>query len=153
MPPFGRKVALPTEAAQAAAVGDLNRDGHPDLVFAQSAGFWEYRGGDALASPSRIFWGSADGYQRDNFLDLEAAGASDVAVADLNGDGWPEVILANRERNGKFDIGSYQPVAEPAVRLRRRASERNYGFPPTSPNTSTPLETIRREAAGGFGFR
>lgn len=107
MPPFERKVTLPTEAAQAAAVGDLNRDGYPDLVFAQSAGFWEYRGGDALASPSRVFWGSADGYQRENFLDLEAAGAAAVAIADLNGDGWPEVILANRERDGKFNIGSY----------------------------------------------
>ena len=106
-PPFRRKVGLPTQAAQNAAVADLNRDDYPDLVFALSAGFWEYRGGSALASPSRIFWGSKEGFARDRFTDLEAAGASDVAAADLNGDGWPEIILANRERAGKFAIDSF----------------------------------------------
>src|SRR5262245_14423641 len=105
--PFARKVTLPTEAAQQAAVGDLNRDGYPDLVFALSAGFWEYRGGSALASPSRIFWGSRDGYGRDRFTDLEAAGASDVAIADLDQDGWPDVVLANREKQGRGDTDSF----------------------------------------------
>src|SRR6185295_19713414 len=72
-PPFKRKVSLPTQAAQGAAVADLNRDGYPDIVFALSAGFWEYRGSSALASPSRIYWGSRDGYRPDRFTDLEAA--------------------------------------------------------------------------------
>jgi hypothetical protein len=106
-PPFRRKVSLPTQAAQGAAVADLNRDGHPDIVFALSAGFWEYRGGAALASPSRIFWGAGDGFTRERFTDLEASGAADVAAEDLNGDGWPEVVFANREQAGKFAVDSY----------------------------------------------
>src|SRR5437763_2702390 len=105
--PFARKVSLPTEAAQRAAVADLNGDGYPDVVFALSAGHWEYRGGKALASPSRIFWGSKDGFARENFTDLAADGASDVAIADLNKDGWPDIVFANRERDGKFDINSF----------------------------------------------
>ncbi|MBI4606497.1 MAG: VCBS repeat-containing protein [Planctomycetes bacterium] len=104
--PFARKVSLPTEAAQQAAAGDLNVDGHPDIVFALSAGFWEYRGGSALASPSRIFWGSKDGYSLDRFTDIEAAGASDVAIADLNQDAWPDLVLANREKEGRGDTDS-----------------------------------------------
>lgn len=107
VPPFARKTLLPTEAAQAAAVGDLNRDGHLDLVFAQSAGFWEYRGGSALASPIKIYWGSTEGYTAKNFLDLEAAGASAVAIADLDGDEWPDLVVANRENAGKSDTDSF----------------------------------------------
>ncbi|WP_428938597.1 FG-GAP repeat domain-containing protein [Fontivita pretiosa] len=105
--PFATKIALPTEAAQSAAVGDLNRDGYPDIVFAQSAGFWEYRGGGALASPSRIYWGSASGYSPDRFLDIEASGASDVEIADLNRDGWLDLVIANRENNGKWETNSF----------------------------------------------
>jgi hypothetical protein len=108
VPPFARKIELPTQAAQSAAVADFNRDGRPDIAFAQSAGFWEYRGSStALQSPSRIYWGTASGFDAEKFTDIEAAGASDAEAADLNKDGWPDLVLANRERAGKFDIGSY----------------------------------------------
>ena len=56
--PFWKKVALPTEAAQQAAVGDLNKDGFPDIVFALSAGFWEYRGGNAVGLAFAHFLGT-----------------------------------------------------------------------------------------------
>ncbi|HEV2294784.1 MAG TPA: VCBS repeat-containing protein [Tepidisphaeraceae bacterium] len=105
--PFGSKQTLPTEAAQSAAVGDLDSDGYPDIVFALSAGFWEYRGGSTLASPSRIFWGGAEGYARDRYTDIEAAGASDVAIADLNHDGALDVVLANREKEGNPQTDSF----------------------------------------------
>lgn len=96
-PPFVRKVTLPTQAAQSAAVGDINRDGFPDIVFALSAGFWEYRVGVAARPPSRIYWGAKDGFDRGRATDIEAAGASDAALGDLNGDGWLDLVLANRE--------------------------------------------------------
>jgi hypothetical protein len=106
--PFAQKTVLPTEAAQAAAIGDLNKDGHPDIVFAQSAGFWEYRGqANALASPSRIYWGSKEGYSPEKFLDVEASGASDAEIADLDKDGWTDLVIANRERAGKWDVTSF----------------------------------------------
>jgi hypothetical protein len=112
--PFERRIELPTQSAQNAAVGDLNRDGHLDIVFAFSVGFSEYRNQDQeYTSPSRIYWGSADGFSSDNHSDLPAMGASDVAIADLNDDGWLEVLFANASRESEFafkaetDIDSY----------------------------------------------
>ena len=108
-PPFNAKLTLPTRAAQHCVIADLNKDGHPDLVFALSAGFWEYRatGPKGYESPSRIFWGAATGYDRSRSTDLPALGAAAVAVADLNGDNWPDLVFANREKSGDPNVPSY----------------------------------------------
>ena len=108
--PFAQKVTLPTRAAQMSAVADLNQDGYADIVFALSAGFWEYRaaGRDGgYESPSRIYWGSKQGYHADNRQDLPAQGSSAVAVTDLNQDSWPDIVFANQERRGDPDVNSY----------------------------------------------
>lgn len=108
-PPFERKATLPTRAAQHSAVADLNKDGYPDIVFALSAGFWEYRatGPAGYESPSRIYWGSAQGFDKARKTDLPALAASAVAVADLNKDSWPDIVFANREKAGVFDAESF----------------------------------------------
>jgi hypothetical protein len=108
--PFARKITLPSRAAQRSAVEDLNKDGYPDIVFAFSAGFWEYRKGGregGYAAPSRIYWGSKEGFGGERYTDLPAFGASAVAIADLNQDSWPDIAFANREDAGNTDISSY----------------------------------------------
>ena len=108
--PFSRQLTLPTRAAQRSAIGDLNRDGHLDIIFALSAGFWEYRAGfrdGGYESPCPIYWGSEKGFDPKNSTDLPALGASDVAVEDLNGDSWPDVVFANQEAGGNADVNSF----------------------------------------------
>ncbi len=76
------------------ALGDVNGDGRPDLFVGARviAGAWP------LPAPSRIYLRAADGgWVRDtlNAKILSSLGLVSAAVfADLDGDGWPELIVA-----------------------------------------------------------
>lgn len=107
--PFGKKFSLPTQAAQHAAAADLNRDGYVDVVFAFSGGLWEYRANpfESYKNPSRIYWGAAEGFNRDRFTKLPTFATSSVAIADLDADGWPDLVLASHEVEGKKDVDSH----------------------------------------------
>ncbi|MGH9579011.1 MAG: FG-GAP-like repeat-containing protein, partial [Terriglobales bacterium] len=43
---------------------------------------------------SYVYWGSSKGFDARNRIELPTQGAEAVAVADLNGDGWPEIVFA-----------------------------------------------------------
>ena len=91
----GRRTELPTLAASGVGAGDLNRDGHQDLVFANS------HDGKILDVPSYIYWGSSTGFAPYLRTDLQGFDATSVNVADLDGDGNQEVVLVNR-MSGKY---------------------------------------------------
>jgi hypothetical protein len=102
-----RRLGLPTLGASAAAVHDLNQDGNLDLVFANSTGGRDRLGGGGKTS--YIYWGSADGVPADRFSAdrmhrLTTGISTDVEIADLNGDGAPEILFSN-EGEGQ-DAGS-----------------------------------------------
>ena len=67
------------------AIADLNRDGFLDLIYPN--GFSEY---------SQIFWGTGEGYDPKKFTRVEAYGAPHVLAADMDADGWLELILHQR---------------------------------------------------------
>jgi hypothetical protein len=80
---------LPTTGATGSAVGDVNGDGYPDLVFCHT---WE---GEEYAVESRVWYGSADGYVETNAVTVPTSGATEAAVADIDGDGHGDVVFAN----------------------------------------------------------
>jgi hypothetical protein len=101
--PFKERIELPGSNAQKPAIGDLNRDGYPDIVFAFSGGFWEYRDKSKEgSSPSRIYWGSKEGYDPQNFTNIQTMGATDVVIADLNKDDWPDLVFANGQGESSY---------------------------------------------------
>ena len=51
-----RRLELPTLGASGVASSDVNGDGHPDLIFANS------HDGTTYDVPSYIYWGSPSGY-------------------------------------------------------------------------------------------
>ncbi len=90
------RTELPTNWASGVAAADLNADGYPDLVFANQG----VEPGLDNISPktpldSFIYWGSATGFDVARRTALAAHGSSDVAIADVNHDGFPDIAFVN----------------------------------------------------------
>ncbi len=74
-------------------IADLNRDGWADVVFCPNP--------SGVQHPRRfltIIWGGPDGWpagRANGFLPVY--GVAGIAVADLNGDGWPDIATLNQK--------------------------------------------------------
>lgn len=84
-------IRLPTRAASVARIADLDGDGRPEVIFAGGDTVFIYWNRDGRVSPDRVTRLEVDGFKAQF-----QRGAVGVAVADVNGDGLPELILATR---------------------------------------------------------
>ncbi len=83
------RTLLPTLAAYAVEVDDLDADGFPELLFPCSYG------DGSFACESYVYWGSAAGYDAHAVTMLPGEGVRDVFAADLDLDGWSDIVLAS----------------------------------------------------------
>ena len=84
---------LPSDRAKATAAADLNHDGYIDLVVA-NAGSDPWRPIDS-GETSYIYWGGKQGFSAGHRTELATQNAYSVAIADLDGDGSPDLVFAN----------------------------------------------------------
>ncbi len=99
--PVGYSLAQPSPMPQAVAIGDLNNDGKPDVVVA-SAG---QPGSSGMVS---VLLGNGDGTLQAPQNTTVNAGAQSIALADFNGDGKLDAVVAafgNQANGGGSDAG------------------------------------------------
>jgi len=86
---------LPTLYARDLAVADFNRDGFPDLAFANFGNEVGDRWGYKNHLASYIYWGSAEGFIVARRTSVDTVSAISCDAGDFNGDGWPDLAFAN----------------------------------------------------------
>ena len=83
------------------AAGDLNGDRKPDMVVSSESGIAVFPN---TGEPGTVTFG-----QQIQVASLQSYGPGDVALSDVNGDGRPDIILANRKAH---DIRIWQNKSE-----------------------------------------
>ena len=85
----------------AVALADVNGDGLPDIVTGER--FWGHvpEGEPDFNAPARLYWFEAgrDGgaHYRPQLIDDASGVGTQVVVGDMNGDGRPDVVVANKK--------------------------------------------------------
>ena len=94
--PFAPRLALATGLTPSAvAVGDINKDGKPDLVVANQGG----------TSVTELFGDGVGGFTGRADLNVGVS-PSDVALADLNGDGRLDIVVASANSRDLVELPS-----------------------------------------------
>lgn len=83
---ISRRIELPTIGAARSWVGDLNGDGHNEIIFASGVI-------ETFATQSYLYWGSENGWSTENRWSFTSVFAEGLLVHDLNNDGHKDVLL------------------------------------------------------------
>jgi len=109
------RTELLTSACIAYGLADLNNDGFLDIIFGSWLNKDREREIDAqnkvwfFDASSLIYWGSDDGFKEDRVTEIPTYGATGISVADLNNDGYLDIIVASayyRDESQKWDGGA-----------------------------------------------
>ena len=95
------RAELPTSGASGCSVADLNGDGNLDIVFSN------HTDGSTHKIDSYAYWGSKSGFSASNRVSLPTIGAAGNSVADLDGDGYLDIVFSNHREGKTKKLDSY----------------------------------------------
>jgi len=110
----GTRAELPTQGGAGTSVADLNGDGHLDLVFSNHR--QTQPAGNTLIHKykvnSFIYWGAnkgsaGTGYSANYRTELPTLGATGNSVADLNRDGYLDIVFSNTTDGTSSKVNAY----------------------------------------------
>jgi hypothetical protein len=97
--PLEKRSGIVTNDNYEAAAGDFNLDGFTDIVFAEQ---YETQG---EIGNSHVYWGAADGLDPARRTGLPTHGPLGVSIADLNRDGYIDILFGQLDRTARPETG------------------------------------------------
>ncbi|MCA9441152.1 MAG: VCBS repeat-containing protein, partial [Candidatus Omnitrophica bacterium] len=90
------------------AVADFNQDGYADVFFTNHQ--YSFSGDPNLANRmivSYLYFGSEDGFSKENRQEFQTIGAWGTKAADLNEDGWVDLFVNNFQEHYSYEVPSF----------------------------------------------
>ena len=116
----GRAEFLPSIGGGRSLIADLDGDGRPEVIFANFI-----HGSTHDHFPVFVYWGTEDGYSPNRRSEFPSESATGVAVADLNGDGRLDLVVANMGKEDDTVAASTGPRAAAAPPIVAGATARS----------------------------
>jgi hypothetical protein len=100
---------LPSMGGGRSVIADLDGDGWSEIIFTNFI-----HGSTHDHFPVFVYWGTVSGYSANRRSEFPSESATGVAVADLNGDGRLDLIIANMGKEDDTVFASAGPLATSA---------------------------------------